>query len=192
MRYDEWLQHGHAVSVRIEDPQANRIILPGCQLKCLKELNAEGKEIIVENINALVDTGATISAIDENLAKRMNLVPTGKAVVSGVHGAKVVDTYTFDFRVGGLVVLMKNASCGQFDGQGFQLLLGMDVLRLGEFYLGTFQDRDGREKTMFSFSVPSQAKGFDFVAEWNSARERKEREGRIIRGQHMNPKKHRH
>lgn len=173
MQYEEWIRKANAVSVRIKDPTAKRIILSNCILRCPKELSYKSEALEVRGVHALVDTGATMSAIDEDLAKKMNLIPTGRAEVSGVHGTKIVYTYTFRFQVGGLEVLMNNASCGQFNKQGFQILLGMDVLRLGEIYLGTVRDGDGTEKTLFSFTVPSLARGIDFVEEINEARARK-------------------
>jgi len=53
------------------------------------------------------------------------------------------------------------AGLGNIEGKGFDVLIGMDVITLGDFAISNYQDR-----TVFSFRYPSIG-CIDFAKEWN-------------------------
>ena len=67
-------------------------------------------------------------------------------------------------------IRVSQATEGQFSSDNFKLLIGMDILRLGEMYLGQ-EEEDGKPKgTIFSFSIPPTGEPIDYVARLNRAR----------------------
>jgi hypothetical protein len=97
---------------------------------------------------ALVDSGATSTAISAKVANTVGLQPIGKINVFGVSGSKYHNCYTF--HVGFLIgKVTQGPGGGQFQGQvavfqdviqgaelalgqgGFDVLLGMDIIGKG-------------------------------------------------------------
>ena len=101
------------------------------------------------SVSALVDTGASRTAIASKLATELGLEPDGKFQVRGVTGAKMVNSYTVDFvlRFGPQSMVVNNFEVLEFDSGNFpyQVLLGRDVLCRGVFTM----DFAGR----FTFSI---------------------------------------
>ena len=61
-------------------------------------------------------------------------------------------------------VSLSTASEGFFTGSGFQMLIGMDVIALGDFFIGQCE-KDGKPHTYISFSIPSIDRKIDFQEE---------------------------
>lgn len=114
----------------------------------------------IQIFQALVDTGATGTAISANVATKVGLQPSGKMQVYGVSGSQYHNYYMFHvgFLVG-TVTQTQGGAAGQFQGQvsvfndviqgaelalgqgGFEVLLGMDILGKGSLAVeggGTF------------------------------------------------------
>lgn len=110
------------------------------------------------DLKALWDTGATGSVISKNLAERIGLVPSGKSQVTGVNGTYESNKYIIDIYLPNQVrvqdVLVTESSCIPHD-----LLIGMDIIRLGDFAL-----THSNGATIFSFQYPSTHQ-IDFVKE---------------------------
>jgi hypothetical protein len=94
---------------------------------------------------ALLDTGASCTCITAKVIKDVGLLPTGKQQVGGVHGVGTTNAYSFQV---GLVfpqsqlssgIMNVNMSLHQVNGvefssiDGFEVLLGRDILCLGIF-----------------------------------------------------------
>lgn len=120
----------------------------------VKALAAKGESPpAVQVVTALIDTGASISAIDFSIVKALGLTPRG---VTPVHtpstGPKPVSTFLYD-----VTVFLYDAQTqylvdraipvigSQLKVQGFEVLLGRDILqdcffmydgRAGQFTLG--------------------------------------------------------
>ena len=111
---------------------------------------------------AIWDTGATGSVISGTLASKMNLIPTGKARVSGVNGTAIVDTYELDIKilhnVGIRNLTVTEGNLGKNGEIGF--LIGMDIINLGDFCFTTTP-----EGKMFSFRIPGVPEPIDFKAD---------------------------
>ena len=116
------------------------------------------------------DTGATNSAITEMQAKKLNLVPTGKKNVSGLGGTIPKNTYLIDIILPNAVKI-PNLSVTELDNpkderkepvDSFGILIGMDIIALGDFSITHLEG-----KTTMSFRMPSMVK-HDYVREWNA------------------------
>lgn len=99
MNYDLWLKQGGAITFRAADPYAKKIIVP-VTIFVRDRLSLDGQARKIDT-NALIDTGATITAIDTEVAKSLKLIPVSRCTVSGVHGPKDVDMFSFSINIGG-------------------------------------------------------------------------------------------
>jgi hypothetical protein len=94
---------------------------------------------------ALVDTGASHSAVSKKVITDQNLNPVGKQSVGGLHGAQPTTLYQFQI---GLIFPQSQLPTGAIHAQmltfaisgpefvtlgGFDVLLGRDVLCRGHF-----------------------------------------------------------
>ena len=109
----------------------------------------------------LWDTGATGSVITKKVATDLGLLPTGKAVVHHADGTSTVNVYLVN------IVLPNNIDVHHVrvtEGvlAGFDVLIGMDIITLGDFAVTNVGGR-----TTFSFRIPS-IKEIDFKAEETS------------------------
>lgn len=169
MRYEEWVRQGGAITMRNPDPLLNAIHVP-VKIHTIPALCSDGKAKEL-NTYALIDTGATLSAIDSSIANALGLIPISKCTVNGVHGASVVDMFSFYMDIGSsLHVSVRMATEGQFSTSAFKVLIGMDILRLGEMYLGQEEKGGQCVGTIFSFSIPATGESIDFVEKLNNAR----------------------
>lgn len=102
-------------------------------------------------VGAIWDTGATGSSITIALVKKLNLLPTGRSYVNTTNGSVWKSTYTVDiglpngYIVPGVVVSEVDALSG-----GIDVLIGMDIIRHGDF---SITNHNG--KTVMSFRMPS-------------------------------------
>ncbi len=110
--------------------------------------------------HAIWDTGATNSVITLSSAQRLGLVPITRTPVNGVHGTKDANVYfvhvvlnnkqiSLNLRVTECAELSPDLSVG--------MLIGMDVISLGDFAITNFHG-----KTTMTFRVPSNQE-IDFV-----------------------------
>lgn len=105
---------------------------------------------------ALWDTGATNSAISQAVIDACALVPTGVAEVHGVHGSQQRETYLVNIYLPNDVAVM-GAIVTRMETRDADILIGMDVINLGDFAVTNFKGR-----TKFTFRMPSLAH-IDFV-----------------------------
>ena len=113
---------------------------------------------------ALWDTGATGSVISQTVVNACELQATGTRTMRHAQGStRGVSAYTVnielpnDLEFQALPVILG-------DLPGFDMLIGMDIIGLGDFAI-THPEGD----TKFSFRIPSQA-DIDFVRDDNSER----------------------
>jgi len=126
---------------------------------------AKTKKVQLKKYLAIWDTGATHSAITEKVVDDLGLKPTGIRNVRHAGGQSPSNTYLIN------ISLPNNVMVGQVrvtevhlipddnttDDKQPQLLIGMDIIGLGDFAV-TNTDR----KTTFSFRIPS-VEEIDFV-----------------------------
>lgn len=148
-----------------------------------KKINPDS---IKQKYDAIWDTGATNTVISNRVAKEMNLVPIGMVTVSTANG--MTETYKY---IISLVLPNKlkiediEVTSGNL-GEGVDLLIGMDIISLGDFAITNVNN-----KTVFSFRFPS-CKTVDYCKEASTLKLKKlekeiREEERIIK-QHGNEK----
>lgn len=115
------------------------------------------------NTEALWDTGASKSVVSPNVVSTLQLIPVGVANVSHPRGSSSSPTYLLNFglpnKVGVAGVLVTEFS--PISG-GFQAIIGMDIICLGDFVVTNVAG-----KTCMSFRMPSVAQ-VDYVVEHKS------------------------
>ena len=117
------------------------------------------------------DTGAMDTCITPRIVQELGLVPTGRRQFQGVGAAGqegiVHDAYTylvnlyFPHRV-----IIHGVTVSDAEPGGCDVLLGMDVIRVGDLAISNFKGQ-----TAFTFRTPSIEK-IDFVQEINSLNEK--------------------
>lgn len=99
------------------------------------------------------DTGATNSCISHDVVSTLNLNPVGFANVKTPSGRAVQSTYKITVSLPNhLDVTDVQVNESEIGEQGIGILIGMDIIRHGDF---TVSNHDG--KTVFSFRYPSVA-----------------------------------
>lgn len=122
----------------------------------------EKPEPVAVRYQCLWDTGATISAVTERVATDLGL-PT-EALIPIQHAGGVsaeVPQHYVNLHLPNNLMLVGRA-VAQLPLSGFNVILGMDIISLGDFAITNF---DG--KTTFTFRIPSIEK-IDFVADSDS------------------------
>jgi len=182
MNYHEWLDKGFAFTSRAKQI-AKEITCP-VDIVCPGKLCSDGLDKKV-TIKALWDTGATISSIDRDLAQSLSLIPIGKLPVFHADGRSIQDVYTVNVNLLSrkFVINVGKAVSGSFSGQDFKMLIGMDIISLGDFFFGRCMGSEGYEVSYFSFAIPSIDRKIDFVKEWQDGRVRRDKGQQIIRNQ---------
>lgn len=104
------------------------------------------------------DTGAFGSCISKKVVEELELVPTGKLCIMTPSGSDIVDTYSVEVILPNNVdvpaIIVSGSSIGD---QGIDMLIGMDIISMGDFAVTNFEG-----KTVFSFVMPSFGK-IDFL-----------------------------
>lgn len=107
---------------------------------------------------ALWDTGATGTCISEELAKALNLIATGKRLVRTPTGEDEFNTYCVDLGLPNNTLLKDvPVTDSKIGMQGLGLLIGMDIIGMGDFAVSSYSG-----KTQFTFRIPSLSDA-DFV-----------------------------
>jgi predicted aspartyl protease len=115
-------------------------------------------EQIEVDVYALLDTGATNTAISESLAKNLGLKPIGRCKVGAAGGARITAAYSIDVTLRSLVRFI-NVHASAFVGSDqFDIIIGMDILTQGDLAI-----TNGGGRTVMSFRVPPDVKHIDYV-----------------------------
>ena len=99
--------------------------------------------------NGLWDTGATNSVITQDVATKLELIPEGTSTVFHAQGSTVVPKYFVNLGLPNGVEIV-GVQVSQGDLKSCDLLIGMDIINLGDFAI---TNKDG--VTMLSFIMPS-------------------------------------
>ncbi len=98
------------------------------------------------------DTGSTLCCISPEFAKQLSLQPISKDDLHTAHGIIQSKMYEINILLNNqftyTVHAMENPN---IHGDNVDLLIGMDIIREGDFSLSTYKD-----KTCFSFRIPSK------------------------------------
>lgn len=115
---------------------------------------------------AIWDTGATGTVITQKVVDELSLKSTGKIRVHGVNSETIADTYFIDLGLPNKVMITNvSASCNQING--CDILIGMDIISMGDFALS-----NGNNITIFSFCMPPHKNPIDLVEKSNKVNQR--------------------
>ena len=98
------------------------------------------------------DTGATGTCISKELAQKLKLQPIGMQQIQTPSGKAIVNQYKMHVILN-REIMIKNVSVidSEIGNQNIDILIGMDIIKLGDFGISNYED-----KTQFSFRMPSQ------------------------------------
>lgn len=99
---------------------------------------------------ALWDTGATNCVITKSVATQLGLVEVGRIQAHGVNGPAIVPVYVVEIILPNGIRLVRQVTEG-ISGGCWDVLIGMDVITLGDFCVSNYNG-----VTVFSFRMPSK------------------------------------
>lgn len=115
-----------------------------------------GKQPPFVPIKTLWDTGATGCSITQPLAEQLNLPQVDEVLVKHADGQTLKKVYLLNLKLlGGLII--PGLFAAEFVSEQFHMLLGMEVIRLGDFAIS-----HAPGITTVSFVIPSQQR-IDFA-----------------------------
>jgi hypothetical protein len=109
------------------------------------------------------DTGATNTVISRSVVHRCRLEPSGVIRVRSIGAVVEAESYLVNLILPNLVHV-PNLSVTEGEVSGFDVIIGMDVIALGDFAITNFQGQ-----TVFSFRVPSLGLASRFAARLTAA-----------------------
>ncbi len=112
----------------------------------------------------LWDTGASGSMITSSLVKKLKLMPVGKMEVHGVNGKKITNLYyvVLEIYTNRVKIRLRVSECEKLSNTGAEMLIGMDVIMLGDFAITNYNN-----KTTMTYRIPS-INEIDFVKDHNN------------------------
>jgi hypothetical protein len=114
---------------------------------------------ISADFNAVLDTGATMSSISENVVNRLHFPTCGSVRVTSSSGTGLHNVYRVTFILPD-AMMFSNITAPIFTSTpSIDVLIGMDIIRQGD--LSLTQDTSGN--TLVSFRVPSTQDAIDFT-----------------------------
>lgn len=140
-----------------------------CEAELFDPLTSKGIRVK----KAVWDTGATNSAITPAVARALGLVSTGVVEIGTANGKAIVSTYLVDLGLPHSKVLIPGLNVTEADIGAADMLIGMDVIGLGDF---TVQNDNG--KTHFSFCVPPFDKKYNMLEKARAVNEREAKRSR--------------
>lgn len=112
--------------------------------------------------NAVWDTGATQTCISSKIRESLDLIPVGSGTTSTAGGVINVNRYIIDVLLpSGLIITNLDVIEVDLSNSQCDLLLGMDVITLGDFSVTNYDN-----KTLYSFRTPSICH-VDFVKQYH-------------------------
>jgi len=142
-------------SLQSENGLINQLITP-CHVCIPTDINGNIDNKCIHQFNALWDTGATGTVITKNVVDALSIKPSAIRQVFHANGDCYVNAYQINVILPNGVGV-RNVVATEGILNGFDLLIGMDIITLGDF---SVTNHEG--KTCFSFRIPSIEK-VDFV-----------------------------
>lgn len=116
----------------------------------ISEATSDRESAAIKTYRALWDTGATGSLITKKVADDLNIRSIGPVQVSTASGTTLTNSYLINLYLPNKVEFRGfKVSEGNLGGS-YDVLIGMDVISLGDFAINNFEG-----KTSYSFRVPS-------------------------------------
>lgn len=130
----------------------------GISNRLINEVAILSEQARICNVVAQWDTGAMGTCISKTVVERLSLAPISRVNVYTPSGERTLDAYVIDVRLpNNLLIKNVRAVGGEIAGQGIDILIGMDIIGLGDFAVTNYN-----RQTVFSFRFPSSG-CIDFV-----------------------------
>jgi hypothetical protein len=133
---------------------AKRLITEVSLFRRFSENPAEGI-----TIKALWDTGATLSCITPDVAKKLGLVCIDKLHVYGVNSFTEVDVTIASIVLPGTIVLRDKRITISSLPPATDMLIGMDIILMGDLAIS-----NGSNQTLLSFTMPPLQKRINLTS----------------------------
>jgi hypothetical protein len=114
---------------------------------------ADGTEQFV-GVKAMWDTGCIRSCMCCGLARYLALAPVGEMSIKSIHDSHIANIYQIDILFSDGKFLPNIRVAEITDSAHFDLIIGLDIIRLGNFHLDNVNGN-----TVFTFSLPFQSEG---------------------------------
>jgi hypothetical protein len=118
---------------------------------------------------ALWDTGATNTVITENLCSRLKLPPISRTKVQGIYKEETKNVYLLDIIIAEKVfiqnVRITTANKISSASDEIEVLLGMDIINLGDFAITATMGNQNIPCTVFSYRFPHGPECIDYAQE---------------------------
>lgn len=112
------------------------------------------------NVRVEWDCGATYSSISKELVETLGLKPSGIEMTTSTTNSELSDVYDIILILHDEIgIPMKVGTAANIHSTGIDMLIGMNVIALGDFSISTFKN-----ETCFSFRYPSRCL-IDFTKE---------------------------
>lgn len=133
---------------------------------------------------AIWDTGATRSFIPSQTIRTLDLKPVGVEPVRGFDGKpKICNTYLVDIALPNKFIVPGVRVAGGLDMVGEEVLIGMDIIGLGDFAVTNLKN-----KTCFTFRMPSMVK-LDFEKDIRQENTKKQKLSSRVRSKRKTERK---
>ena len=107
--------------------------------------------IIKSQYKAIWDTGASGTVITQIIVDNLGLLPTGMSIVHTANGTARQNTFIVDVSLNdGITINDVKVTCASALSGGCDVLIGMDIISLGDFSITNFNGN-----TCMSFRKPS-------------------------------------
>jgi len=113
-------------------------------------------------VNAVWDTGATHSVITPYVSERLSLAPIDTVYIEGVNSAGEAAISMVHIGLPNSVLITSRRVTVANIGGGADMLIGMDIITLGDFIIN-----NANHKTSFSFGMPPFSDKPDWVERSN-------------------------
>jgi hypothetical protein len=124
---------------------------------------------------AIWDTGATNSMISESFCAKLGTKPISRTKIQGINNVEERPIHLVDIILPGKVnfqqVRVAVAPKISSISDDFGLLIGMDIISVGDFCLTSYMDENKNPCTLFSFRIPHGPDPIDFCEEINKFNE---------------------
>lgn len=138
----------------------------GCPVEVSESTITSTGSLVYNKHDAIWDTGATNSVITKKVADDLNLKPIRMTQVHTAGGSIDCNVYSVNIRLPNNINIT-NVTVTEASLTGFDLLIGMDIIGIGDFAVSTHEGN-----TMVSYRIPSDG-GVDFVAQLQAKDARK-------------------
>ncbi len=120
-----------------------------CTVAVAQTESSEDAAGVYFRCNAMWDTGALYTVVSRRVVEKLSLAPIDRGIAYTVQGSYDASIYLLDLMLPNrMLVRALRVSEGDFDD--CDILVGMDVIRLGDFSVTNLYN------TVFSFRIPSE------------------------------------